>query len=396
MSTHDLFRQINYLSQVLSHDKKPIALFLGAGCPTAISHPTEKNKKLIPDIQGLTDHIISVFKQNKHKVLFDKLYSHFVEDGKTNPNIEQILSHLRSLREVCGSSEVRGLSSANLDDLENVICKEICKVMTQKLPNNNTPYHNVSTWMFRQREFPIEIFTTNYDLLMEQALEETGIPYFDGFVGGREPFFDTYAVEEDKLPCRWSRLWKLHGSINWYLSNFNGAVIRGFGLDDNTKKVVIHPSHLKYDESRRMPYLALLDKFKIFFKQPSAAIIICGYSFSDEHINEVIIEGLRGNPTAIAFVLLFGPIGKYEKAIKHASHRSNLSLLAEDEGVIGTCKGKWHVGGIDENQTEISVIKEGKEIKEIKFELGKFQQFGKFLVQLIGKEIGVDEQQIKE
>ena len=32
--------------------------------------------------------------------------------------------------------------------------------------------------------------TTNYDLLFEQALERTRIPFFDGFSGASEAFFD--------------------------------------------------------------------------------------------------------------------------------------------------------------------------------------------------------------
>jgi len=391
MNTHDPLRQINYLSQVLSHDKKPIGLFLGAGCPTAIEHPKEKGKKLIPDIKGLTAHIVSVFKKNKHNDLFEKLYKQFNEDGKTNPNIEQILSHLRSLKQVCGNSNVRGLSMDDLQQLEKIICEEICEVMKSQLPNNETPYHSLSAWMSRPREVPVEIFTTNYDLLIEQALEETGIPYFDGFIGGREPFFDSHAVEEDDLPRRWARLWKLHGSINWCLSDSSNVVVRGFGLNNGEMTVVIHPSHLKYDESRRMPYLALLDKLKKFFKRPAAALIISGYSFGDDHINEVIIEGLKGNPTAIAFALLYGPINDYEQALKLASSRSNLSLLAENGAVIGTCQGKWSIDSAVENHTGISLVKENDEIKEVKFNLGDFKELGNHLVQLIGKEIKEDE-----
>lgn len=51
--------------------------------------------------------------------------------------------------------------------------------------------------------------------LMEQSLEEMEIPYFDGFVGANNPFFDLRALEDNLIPKHWSRLWKIHGSINW-------------------------------------------------------------------------------------------------------------------------------------------------------------------------------------
>jgi hypothetical protein len=41
----------------------------------------------------------------------------------------------------------------------------------------------------QNRDFSKEIFTTNYDLVIEKSLEAIRAPYFDGFVGSYEPFF---------------------------------------------------------------------------------------------------------------------------------------------------------------------------------------------------------------
>ncbi len=71
----------------------------------------------------------------------------------------------------------------------------------------------------------MEIFTTNYDLLFEQALERTRVPFFDGFSGASEPFFDPSSVASNDLPARWTRLWKLHGSLGW-AANARGEVVR--------------------------------------------------------------------------------------------------------------------------------------------------------------------------
>ena len=95
---------------------------------------------------------------------------------------------------------------------------------------------------------PVEFFTTNYDLLLEQALEDCRVAYFDGFTGVRRPFFDIRAMEEDRLPSRWARVWKLHGSLNWY-HHPNRGVLRGTQSENELQRV-IHPSHLKYEESR--------------------------------------------------------------------------------------------------------------------------------------------------
>ncbi len=81
---------------------------------------------------------------------------------------------------------------------------------------------NLASWAGRMETHrPVELFTVNYDLLIEAGLEELGVPYFDGFVGvvnGRfapELIEPTDAREETRLPAGFVRLWKLHGSTNW-------------------------------------------------------------------------------------------------------------------------------------------------------------------------------------
>ena len=69
------------------------------------------------------------------------------------------------------------------------------------------------------RNYVKEIFTTNYDLLLEKAMEHNHVPYFDGFVGSYEPFFWSESIEKtvshNDLTFNWIRLWKIHGSLNW-------------------------------------------------------------------------------------------------------------------------------------------------------------------------------------
>jgi hypothetical protein len=198
-------------------------------------------------------------------------------------------------------------------------------------------------------------------------------------------------MEEDQLPKRWARLWKLHGSINWRQKG--DIVSRGEKIDAGEYRYVIHPSHLKYDESRRMPYLAMMDRLRSFFKKPSAVLIVNGYSFNDNHLNEILADGLRGNSTAIIFALVYGKIKKYDNAIKIAGTNHNFNLLAEDEAVIGTRRAAWverEKGDLRE-YPEIEWIPKDTNnqdsIKSAHFKLGDFSFFGEFLESLIGKEI---------
>jgi hypothetical protein len=307
----------------------------------AIRVGSDNGQPLIPDIDGITKAVRDALANCKEcSPLLKMLDGHFSKDGRSDVNVEQMLSHFRALRAVAGNDSVRGLSAASLDKLDEKVCQTIHELADKTLPSTETPYHRVASWAGAvPRENPVEIFTTNYDLLVEQAFEEHRVPYFDGFAGVRKPFFDIRAMEEDKLPPRWARLWKLHGSINWYQVPSEG-VCRGATNEKGLKRV-IHPSHLKYEESRRMPYLAMIDRLRAFLKQPTAALVICGHSFRDEHINEVLVQGLQSTQTAIAFALLFDEMAEYPQAVKLARERSNLSLLARDGAVISGSEAKW-------------------------------------------------------
>lgn len=386
---HDPGRHANYLRQLLSHDKKPLGLFLGAGCSQSIR---VEGEPLIPDLATMSGLIFASIagRGDAAAESMTSLRQQLVDDGNATPNLEHVLTRVRSLREVAGNGEVRGFTLASLEALDAAICAEICTHVSKELPNFATPYHNVAVWIDRlKRADAVEVFTPNYDLLMEQALEDTHLPYFDGFVGSRRTFFDLYAVEADLLPVRWARLWKLHGSMNWRREP-NGEVSRGENCEGLER--LIHPSHLKYDQSRKMPYLALMDRLKEFFRKPSPAMVICGYSFADEHINQVIRQGLEGNAQAICYVLLFNGLDRYPNALQIATQRSNLTLIAPDEAVVGTKRLKW----ADDEETikslertvafAESTLPEGGDRKTLRATLGDFVSFGAFLIELIGSE----------
>jgi len=389
-------KQIGYLQQCLSNNKRPLGLFLGAGCPMAIRPNGEENPPLIPDIKGITEAVCKTLSEHSEhskrkdcRHLLITVLDHFEKDGRKT-TVEHMLSHIRALHTVAGKDEVRGLSADNLDTLDESICQIIHELVDKSLPDTETAYHRIAAWVDAiECEKPIEIFTTNYDLLMEQAFEECRVPYFDGFAGVRKPFFDLRAMEEDMLPSRWARLWKLHGSINWYQTP-KKEVFRGATNEEAGAKRMIHPSHLKYEESRRMPYLAMIDRLRAFMKQPTATLVLCGYSFRDDHLNEVLVQGLQSTQTAIAFTLLYGRLDEYPQAIKLALKRSNLTLLARDGAIISSQKAKWQEKGAEVESADNDWIKwtqpdslDDKYTAE--FQLGNFAVFGQFLHELIGR-----------
>lgn len=397
---HDPIRHLKYLRQSLSQDNEAIGFFLSAGCPLSVKMPDDQ-WPLIPDVENLTRAINTALEANKKYCL---LLEELGKAEKNINNIEDILSFLRSLILVSRGGSVRGLTENELLDLEKEICSVIVRKLDVELPNQETPYHRLCKWIGSiDRKVAIELFTTNYDLLMEQALEDTQVPYFDGFVGSRRSFFDLRAVEDALIPTHWSRLWKIHGSINWYKEterDENGKEARKVYRSSEVKNDashLIYPSHLKYEESRKMPYLALIDQLSRFIRKKSSLLILSGYSFNDGHLNDTIVNALKANPTGMVLGLMHerykmhdgdNIVDRYPEAYRLAKNQHNLNIWTFDKAIIGTNLGDWN--NINDDDTDllkfVSTEKkiEGSDEMIDLIKLGDFSEFTNFLKKIIG------------
>jgi len=135
----------------------------------------------------------------------------------------------------------------------------------------------------------------------------------------------------------------------------------------------------------------MIDRLRAFLKLPTSLLILNGYSFGDEHLNEVIIQGLQANPSSMTFALLYGELKNYESAIRLASTRTNLTLIAFDEGVVGGIRAKWstveQTGELPlSDQWLINVPKENdpKVVDHTELRFGDFSVLGEFLKVLSG------------
>jgi hypothetical protein len=314
--------------------------------------------------------------------------------GISTPSVEDVLSHIRTLKALCGNGKIDGFSKDLLVKLDLAICEQVRKIVSEPLPTSDTPYHVLASWIQAiPRDKPVEIFTTNYDLLLEQALEEQRVPYFDGFIGSDSAFLDLESMAEDDLPARWARLWKLHGSINWWMTETKK--IRRSRDKVEGEQLLIYPSHLKYDQSRQMPYYAMLDRLRVFLRADQCVLLTCGYSFGDEHINAYIGQGLSGNPNAACIGMIFNDRLNAPEAVKLAKRHANLTLLAADGGVVGTVERDWNSVVKDTNPaysiavgTELPDWRTKASAKQCKWLLGDFAAFGRFLAhQLSSRDI---------
>ncbi len=136
-----------------------------------------------------------------------------------------------------------------------------------------------------------------------------------------------------------------------------------------------------------MPYLAMLDRLKSFLLKPNATLFMSGYSFSDEHINDVICRSLEANPTAQVFGLMFGDLAqaKYQKARECGCLLANLTIAGDTSAIIGRIEGPWRKvpDDLPASLPPGAVSKDADD--KVSVGLGNFAHFGTLIRYLSGE-----------
>ncbi len=388
MNQTNIIREIQELKNQLSYSKN-VGFFFGAGTSSALG---------IPNIAQLTSSVedsLSADLKSPFSIIKSDLESTFPEK---NINIEDILNQIRRIREITGEKsekkylEIDGVTAKSLDI---DICNKIHHILSEKEKDadlQNTK--KLMAWLNMQnRDFSKEIFTSNYDLIFEKSLEETQIPYFDGFVGSYEPFFLAENVERfvdnNDITKSWIRLWKIHGSLSWFWKkdkSKNSYRIVRLGKIDNIEKegneVVIYPSKEKYDSSRKQPFISYFDRLKTFLTNGELLYIISGYSFSDQHINEVIFNSLRQNNRLHIVVFAYSD-DTIDELYKHSSSYLNLSAFGPKKGIVNGELVEWSINANELKEDKNSTHYWKEDSKELI--IGDFNKLIDFIVANSGK-----------
>lgn len=175
---------------------------------------------------------------------------------------------------------------------------------------------------------PVNIFTTNYDLFIESALEKSNVHYTTGFQGGINRIFNSsmfnfrYVDTENRYKKKWdpvkrfAKVYKLHGSTNWI--NDGKKIYQTESSTNSNNQVMIYPSYVKHDITNQTPYSELFRELTLNLQKPNSVLIVIGFGFPDEHINQLIEQALNNED----FILLI--FGNYEEEkIKNFYDRNN-------------------------------------------------------------------------
>ena len=329
MPGHDPLRFVIDLSSKLASRSRPVCVFLGAGASKACG---------LPDVLELQNRVKRQLGQDDMKQLSKQL------KGR---NLEQALSRIRRIAALLeGKSKLDGLSGETAARLDRRVCEAIVGELSADTADLE-PVFQLASWAARaDYHWPLEVFSVNYDLLVETAFERLRLPYFDGFVGNLQGRFHTDLVEgtpED--PERWLlrsfvRLWKLHGSVNWAWDTATGAEIVRLGSPvSSTSAAAIYPSDAKYAESRRVPFMVLQDRLRRALAQPETLTLVAGYSFGDAHLNEVLFDAAARRPRSEIIVFCYSQIPQVLQS--QAQLTPNLQAVAGAEAILGGRLGSW-------------------------------------------------------
>ena len=308
-------KKLSFLKQKITDflNIKNIHFLFGAGV----------SSKSIPTMKQFVSLIIKKIKQEDEKLKFLKLFAKLSKYQKSN--LEDILGVLYSKREY-----QKGIKEEDLDTeklikiIESTIFEGINVDISDNSHENTIKLYETfyQRTAYRSKDFSrINIFTTNNDLFNERVLDRLNINFNNGFGGGLDKYFNparfsyTFSkkieasIEKYEPLDNMVYLYKLHGSINWIEEEGNSLFnIKEINIDKDykpdSKNVLIYPNPLKQGKSLTAPYSDIIREFQRKLLLQNSVLFVIGYSFSDDHLNNIIYQALSSNSSLS--IVIFG------------------------------------------------------------------------------------------
>lgn len=300
-------------------ESRNLSFLIGSGCSLgAHGIPTMKElaKVFFGSEKELTEQLKKLILTSDCRAILKEL-SIKIEAEPFQSNLEIFLGTLYSLRYYY--EQINDIKK--LDKVEKVINRTKTFILYQCLNIDNKGKDGAvqETYKSFYRKLSLRdsnlpkpnIFTTNYDLYSEKAMDELGITYTNGFSGFIERYFNpsifNYALAEqmDISSFKWNvidsfiYLFKIHGSVNWVEVQDSNKLFKIKELQDfnfealkKQSNIMIYPSPIKQNASLGTPYSDLFRELQKRITQKQSVLVTMGYSFSDEHINNLIYQAL--------------------------------------------------------------------------------------------------------
>lgn len=299
-------------------NSKNLAFLLGSGCSSA--RADDGNELGIPTMGPMAKSFIEEkvagfeVSSGDRGTLKDVLGID-LNDPKFSLNLENLMEVLYGFRFVLAESQRTDLAAAGtavhrvIETIKKYVF-QVCWEGQSADPDRTvlTTYERFYRRLAqRDRALPRPwVFTTNYDLFNETAMDRLGVPYINGFQGSVERRFNpasfryTIAEQLDISSRKWSSLdslvyfAKLHGSMSWQ-SSTEGLFPVVESMPSSTSdpdRMLIYPTPAKQNASFAAPYSDMFRELQSRVAREQSALITIGYSFGDEHVNNIIFQAL--------------------------------------------------------------------------------------------------------
>lgn len=350
---------------------KNVNFLFGNGASLPLGSPSISDANKFLKLDAVTKWYGEIDDTNK-KEAFDKLVT-FIDgysavDG-AKIDIETLLSILIQTHAVTEKNSVFKREDSAIvfdtvtrDDLKQWVklLKEMlclaCKAFTDTLEVVKIQPHKqfLQKILLRPANLSrVKLFTLNYDMVLEKCMDELGISYFDGFIGGYERRFSPESYQYDlyypgdvtegrvNRVDRVLQLYKLHGSIHWQKENEGSTNLHGIKQNAQSpidyNDVLIYPSTMKYGETLGFPYSEMFRHFSTNIFRPQTVLFTVGYAFNDEHINRLIFQALSV-PTFHLVITLPEGIGNkvIEKFVNEVRSNRIIVISGMKDGELGS------------------------------------------------------------
>ena len=269
------------------------ALFLGAGASAFADQPT--TKELLKRVQEQVgaqqegaghDYIMRVIKDGTYSDI-EKLYDGIEQAIRTaeNPNCGPIIAGIRDHDTALTHQEIIGELTALLSTIRNILLESFV-IRSGHHGSIKQMYDKTRSAIEIKGSTELQVFTTNYDLVMEEYASKAGYEIVNGF----KPYGYMRSIWDDAWDPhkeRSMRLIKLHGSINWY-SDADGNIVETGSVtrQEEDNDIMIEPTEGTKNYGRR-PFPTLLQRFEESMKKVDMLLVI-GFSYRDAEITEII------------------------------------------------------------------------------------------------------------
>ena len=245
-------------------------------------------------------HISDITKSERYNAIYEVLKS---VDGL---GMEEQLNRLIIIRAFFNITNNEGepLVTQLIDDIK----EQLINNFVNSIDYRNLTYHQMLIYKLRNYGcLPrTKIFTTNYDLAFEHSLDALSVDYTDGFTGFVNRQFDPRTL----INSAKATLIKIHGSVNWVeeetkIKELQPRFVNGKACIEDTKPVLIYPTSNKLYQTYSTPYSELMRYMLNEMVTERNVILVMGYKYGDEHINEILYKALQ-NPQNVFYFFQYG------------------------------------------------------------------------------------------